>query len=96
MTSRTWTRKALAFSLALVFLNAAAAVGWAGSALPEPQEPGQIPVTGIITITGKVRVSGQPAATGDTVSSGSIVEPAKGSSAVVSLGAAGNENEVAL
>jgi hypothetical protein len=89
MTSRTWIGKALAFSLALVFLNAGAAVGWAGSALPEPQEPGQIPVTGIITITGKVRVNGQPAATGDTISSGSIVEPAKGSSAVVSLGKLG-------
>ena len=89
MTSRTWIGKALAFSLALVFLNAGAAVGWAGSALPEPQEPGQIPVTGIITVTGKVRVNGQPAATGDIVSSGSTVETAKWSSAVVSLGKLG-------
>jgi hypothetical protein len=89
MTTRTWTRKALALSLAIVILHAGAAVGWAGGALPESQEPGQIPVTGIITITGKVTVNGQTAATGDTVSSGSTVEAAKGSSAVVSMGKLG-------
>jgi hypothetical protein len=89
MTSRTWTRKALAFSLALVFFNAAAVVGWAGGALWEPQEPGQVPVTGQLTLTGKVTVNGQPAATGDTISSGSTIETAKGSSAVVSLGKLG-------
>jgi hypothetical protein len=89
MTSSTWTRRALAFSLALVFFNAAAVVVWAGSALPEPQEPGQIPVTGIITITGRVTVNGQPAATGDTISSGSTIEAAAHSSAVVSLGKLG-------
>jgi hypothetical protein len=89
MTSRTWTRKALAFSLALAFLNAGAAVVWAGGALRELQEPGQIPVIGQLTITGKVRVNGQPAATGDTVSSGSTIEAAAHSSAVVSLGKLG-------
>lgn len=89
MTSRTWTRKALAFSLTLVFMNAGAAVVWAGGALPELQEPGQVPVTGQIAITGRVTVNGQLAATGDTISSGSTVETAKGSSAVVSLGKLG-------
>ena len=84
MTSRTWTRKALAFSLAFVFLNAAAVVLWASGAVWELQEPVRQ-----ITITGRVRVNGQPAATGDVVSSGSTVETAKGSSAVVSLGKLG-------
>ena len=73
MTSRTWTRKALAFSLALVFLNAGATLVLAGGAVRKLQEP-----VGQITITGRVRVNGQPAATGDTVSSGSTVETAKG------------------
>ena len=83
MTSRTWIRKALAFSLALVFLNAGATLVLAGGAVREQEAIGQI------TITGKVRVNGQPAATGDVVSSGSTVETAKGSSAVVSLGKLG-------
>jgi nitrous oxidase accessory protein NosD len=89
MTSRTWTRKALAFSLALVLFNAAAVVVWAGGAVRELQEPGQIPVTGQLTLTGKVTVNGQPAATGDTVTSGSTIEAAAHSSAVVSLGKLG-------
>lgn len=89
MTTRTWNRKALAFSLALVFLNATAVVASASGEFRKRQEPGQIPVVGQLTITGRVTVNGQPAATGDTVSSGSTVETAKGSSAVVSLGKLG-------
>jgi len=45
--------------------------------------------TGQLTVVGRVTVNGQPAATGDTISSGSVVAPAKGSSAVVSLGKLG-------
>lgn len=84
MTSRTWTRKALAFSLAIAFLGAGVEVVLAGGALTHSQE--QI---GQITITGRVKVNGRTAATGDIVSSGATVETAKGSSAVVSLGKLG-------
>ncbi len=44
---------------------------------------------GQLTVTGMVKVNGKPAATGDIVLSGSLVETAKGSSAVVSLGKLG-------
>jgi ferric-dicitrate binding protein FerR (iron transport regulator) len=83
MTSRTWIRKALAFSLALVFLNAGATFVLAGGAVREQDAIGQL------TITGRVTVNGLPAATGDIVASGSTVQTAKGSSAVVSLGKLG-------
>jgi hypothetical protein len=43
----------------------------------------------MLTVTGMVKVNGNPAATGDIVASGSVVETAKGSSAVVSLGKLG-------
>jgi uncharacterized Zn-binding protein involved in type VI secretion len=87
MTSRTWTRRALTFTFALVFLNAGVTFALAGGAVQE-QEPKQEPI-GLLTVTGRVTVNGQPAATGDIVSSGSTVETAKGSSAVVSLGKLG-------
>ena len=84
MTSRTWSRAALVFTLTIALLSATAIGGWASVASRELQEP-----TGHLTVTGKVRVNGQPAATGDIVSAGSTVETAKGSSAVVSLGKLG-------
>ena len=87
MTTRTWTRRALTFSLALVFLNAGATFVLAGGAVQE-QEPKQEPI-GLFTVTGRVTVNGKPAATGDIVASGSTVQTAKGSSAVVSLGKLG-------
>lgn len=83
MITRTWIRRVLAFTLAIVFLNAGATFTLAAGAVREQEPIGQL------TITGRVTVNGQPAATGDIVSSGSTVETAKGSSAVVSLGKLG-------
>src|SRR4051812_34466810 len=44
---------------------------------------------GQVTVTGNVTVNGKPAATGDIVAAGSEVQTAKGSSAVINLGALG-------
>jgi hypothetical protein len=82
MTSTTWTRRALTFTLALVFLNAGATFVSAGAV--REQDP-----VGQLTVTGMVKVNGKPAATGDIVASGSTVETAAKSSAVVSLGKLG-------
>ena len=81
MITKIWKRRSLALCLTLGFLGTSAQV-----MLPvgRTQDP-----VGLLIVVGKVRVNGQPAATGDVVSSGSSVETAKGSSAVVNLGALG-------
>lgn len=83
MITRTWSRRALTFTLAIVFLNTGATFALAGDAVRQQEPIGQL------TVTGKVTVNGQPAATGDIVAPGSTVQTAKGSSAVVSLGKLG-------
>lgn len=81
MINRICNRRSLVFCLTLAFLAGAVQV-----VLPSARAQERM---GALTVTGKVRVNGQPAATGDIVSSGSLVETAKGSSAVVSLGKLG-------
>jgi hypothetical protein len=81
MNSKTWNSRSLAFCLTMLFL-----AGSVQFVLPAVHADDPV---GLLTVTGMVKVNGQPAATGDIVASGSDVEPAKGSSAVVSLGKLG-------
>ncbi len=81
MISRICNRRFSVFCLTLAFLAGAVQV-----VLPSARAEEQM---GQLIVTGKVNVNGKPAATGDIVSSGSTVEPAKRSSAVVSLGKLG-------
>jgi len=79
MTTKT-LRRSLALFLTTAFM--------AGSQLLLPVAQAEDKM-GQLTVVGMVKVNGRPAATGDVVLSGSIVETAKGSSAVVSLGKLG-------
>ena len=78
MTTATFGRKTLGLAATLLLLSATLA--YAG----EIQAP-----VGHLTIVGKVLVNGQPAKTGDVLASGGMIQTAKGSSAVVSLGKLG-------
>ena len=81
MITKILTGRTLAFCLALAFLAGALQV-----VSPTARAEDAM---GQLTVTGMVKVNGKPAATGDIVVSGSVVETAKGSSAVVSLGKLG-------
>lgn len=81
MISKISTIRTLALCLTLAFLAGAMQV-----VLPAARAEDEM---GQLTVTGMVKVNGKPAATGDIVASGSVVETAKGSSAVVSLGKLG-------
>jgi len=81
MISRTWSRKSIAFSLAVAILSVYSMVVLA--------TPGQTGPSGELSVSGQVTVNGQSAISGATVFSDSTVTTAKGSSAVVSLGKLG-------
>jgi hypothetical protein len=81
MITRTTSIRSLALCLGLAFLAGTAQFMLPTARADEPM--------GLLTVTGMVKVNGKPAATGDIVASGSVVETAKGSSAVVSLGKLG-------
>ena len=81
MNTRIWSSRSLTLCMILAFLAGAMQV-----VLPTARAEEQM---GQLTVTGMVKVNGKPAATGDIVASGSVVETAKGSSAVVSLGKLG-------
>ena len=81
MITKKLTGRTLTFCLTLTFLAGATQV-----LLPAARGDDQM---GQLTVVGMVKVNGKPAATGDIVASGSVVETAKGSSAVVSLGKLG-------
>lgn len=81
MISRTWSRKSVAFCLAVAVLSVYSMVVLA--------TPGQTGPSGELSVSGQVTVNGQNAISGATVFSDSTVTTAKGSSAVVSLGKLG-------
>ncbi|HKR02799.1 MAG TPA: hypothetical protein VJT09_19125 [Pyrinomonadaceae bacterium] len=84
MISRTWSRKSIAFCLAVAVLSVYSMV-----VLATPGQMGQTGMSGELSVSGQVTVNGQSAISGATVFSDSTIETAKGSSAVVSLGKLG-------
>ena len=80
MISRTWSRKSLAFSVAVAVLTVYSMVALAS--------PGQ-KASGELSVSGQVTVNGQAAISGATVLSDSVVATGANSSAVVSLGKLG-------
>ena len=84
MISRTWSRKSVAFCLAVAVLSVYSMV-----VLATPGQLGQTGASGELSVSGQVTVNGQSAISGATVFSDSTIETAKGSSAVVSLGKLG-------
>lgn len=85
MISRTWSRKSIAFCLAVAVLSVYSMV-----VLATPGQMSQTGPSGELSVTGEVKVNGQSAISGATVFSDSTIETtAKGSSAVVSLGKLG-------
>lgn len=81
MISRTWSRKSIAFSLAVAVLSVYSMVVLA--------TPGQTGNSGELSVSGQVTVNGQSAISGATVFSDSTIQTAANSSAVVSLGKLG-------
>src|SRR5438874_833806 len=84
MISRTWSRKSIAFSLAVAVLSVYSMV-----VLATPGQLGQTGTSGELSVSGQVTVNGQSAISGATVFSDSTIETAANSSAVVSLGKLG-------
>jgi hypothetical protein len=81
MISRTWSRKSIAFCLAVAVLSVYSMVVLA--------TPGAKGPSGELSVSGQVTVNGQSAISGATVFSDSTVATAANSSAVVSLGKLG-------
>ena len=81
MISRTWSRKALAFSVAVAVLSVYSMVALA--------TPGQKAPSGELSVSGQVTVNGQAAISGATVLSDSVVATAANSSATISIGKLG-------
>ena len=81
MISRTWSRKSMAFAVAIAVLSVYSMVALAS--------PGQTKMSGELSVSGQVTVNGQSAISGATVFSDSTVTTAANSSAVVSLGKLG-------
>jgi hypothetical protein len=81
MISRSWSRKSIAFCLAIAILSVYSMVVLA--------TPGQTGPSGELSVSGQVTVNGQSAISGATVFSDSTVATAQNSSAVVSLGKLG-------
>jgi len=81
MISRTWSRKSIAFSLAVAVLSVYSMVVLA--------TPGQLGQSGELSVSGQVTVNGQSAISGATVFTDSTIQTAANSSAVVSLGKLG-------
>lgn len=84
MISRTWSRKSIAFSLAVAVLSVYSMV-----VLATPGQLGQTGTSGELSVSGQVTVNGQSAISGATVFTDSTIETAANSSAVVSLGKLG-------
>ncbi|HEX8708626.1 MAG TPA: hypothetical protein VF723_10325 [Pyrinomonadaceae bacterium] len=84
MISRTWSRKSIAFCLAVAVLSVYSMV-----VLATPGQMGQTGAAGELSASGQVTVNGQSAISGATVFSDSTVQTAASSSAVVSLGKLG-------
>src|ERR687883_1956590 len=81
MISRTWSRKSIAFCLAVAVLSVYSMVVLA--------TPGQTGTSGELSVSGQVTINGQSAISGATVFSDSTIETAANSSAVLSLGKLG-------
>jgi len=81
MISRTWSRKSIAFAVAIAVLSVYSMVALAS--------PGQTKMSGELSVSGQVTVNGTSAISGATVFSDSTVQTAANSSAVVSLGKLG-------
>ena len=81
MISRTWSRKSIAFSVAVAVLTVYSMVALAS--------PGQKAPSGELSVSGQVTVNGQAAISGATVLSDSVVATGANSSATVSLGKLG-------
>lgn len=84
MISRTWSRKSLAFCLAVAVLSVYSMVS-----LASPGQQGQTGPSGELSVSGQVTVNGQNAISGATVFSDSTIATAQNSSAIVSLGKLG-------
>jgi hypothetical protein len=84
MISRTWSRKSIAFCLAVAVLSVYSMV-----VLATPGQMGQTGTSGELSVSGQVTVNGQSAISGATVFSDSTIQTAQNSSAVVSLGKLG-------
>jgi hypothetical protein len=80
MISRTWSRKSIAFCVAVAILSVYSMVALA--------TPGQ-KASGELSVSGQVTVNGQAAISGATVFTDSVIATAAGSSATVSLGKLG-------
>ena len=73
MISRTWSRKSIAFCLAIAVLSVYSMV-----VLASPGQTGQTGPSGELSVSGQVTVNGQNAISGATVFSDSTVTTAKG------------------
>lgn len=81
MISRTWSRKSIAFCVAVAVLSVYSMVALA--------TPGQKAASGELSVSGQVTVNGQAAISGATVFSDSVVATAANSNATISLGKIG-------
>jgi hypothetical protein len=81
MISRTWSRKSIAFCVAVAVLSVYSMVALA--------TPGQKAASGELSVSGQVTVNGQAAISGATVFSDSVVATGANSSATISLGKLG-------
>jgi len=84
MISRTWSRKSIAFCLAVAVLSVYSMV-----ALAAPGQQGQTGPSGELSVSGQVTVNGVNAISGATVFSDSTIATGANSSAIVSLGKLG-------
>ena len=81
MISRNWSRKSIAFAVAIAVLSVYSMVTLA--------QPGEQKNSGELSVSGQVTVNGQAAISGATVFSDSVITTGANSSAVVSLGKLG-------
>jgi phage baseplate assembly protein gpV len=81
MISRTWSRKSIAFCVAVATLSVYSMVTLAA--------PGQKAPSGELSVSGQVTINGQAAISGATVFSDSVVATGANSSATISLGKLG-------
>jgi hypothetical protein len=84
MISRTWSRKSIAFCLAVAVLSVYSMV-----VLATPGQLGQTGTSGELSVSGQVTVNGQNAISGATVLTDSTIETAANSGATLSLGKLG-------
>src|ERR671936_2476830 len=80
MISRNWSRKSIAFAVAIAVLSVYSMVALAKGEQKNSAE---------LSVSGQVTVNGQAAISGATVFSDSVIATAANSSAVVSLGKLG-------